>query len=223
MILSLSEEHFLEYTVKQLDNLFPDNDMVRAGDIADGFKDALKRVDFCFSHVSLPHYFDGENTRLNHLFGDQYMILIWFLANALYKRHGKNKVSDKLYLLNKALFSLDCMYDTALPDIFLVFHGAGTMLGKASYQDFFVVLQGCTVGSHKGNYPVMGKGVSLTANSSVIGNCHLGDRVTISTRVALFEKDADAGSTIFMDWDKGGLMVKKTSQCYAQQFFNVKL
>ena len=97
-------------------------------------------------------------------------------------------LANKLYCLNKVLHGLDCMYDTQLPDIFLLFHSSGTMLGKAKYSDFFIALHGCTIGSHKGRYPILGKGVSITANSSVIGDCYIGNRCTISTRTTIFQK-----------------------------------
>jgi serine O-acetyltransferase len=132
-------------------------------------------------------------------------------------------MANKLYYLNKTLHGLDCMYDTKLPDIFLLFHSSGTMLGKASYADYFVALQGCTVGSQKNNYPVFGKGVSLTANSSVIGKCLIGDRCTLSTRTTIFQKDMANDSIAFLDFESGKLKTKLTKECYAQQFFNIDL
>jgi serine O-acetyltransferase len=115
------------------------------------------------------------------------------------------------------------MYDTDLPDIFLVFHSVGTMLGKAKYNNYFVVLQGVTVGSHKGEYPVFGKGVSITANSSVIGKCEIGDRVSVSTRTSVFSRNIEADNTIYTNPDTGIVEVKSTKIPYAQQFFHTDL
>ena len=149
-------------------------------------------------------------------------MFVWYLANQVYKKYGKNSVSDKLYYLNKSLNGLDCMYDTKMPDIFLLFHSVGTMLGKATYADFFVALQGCTVGSQKGNYPIMGKGVSLTAHSSIIGNCTIGDRVSMSSYTSIFEKNIESDNIVFKNED-GKLQIKPSNTSYAQLFFNVDL
>jgi serine O-acetyltransferase len=115
------------------------------------------------------------------------------------------------------------MYNTSMPDIFLIFHGVGTMLGKAHYDDYFVVLQGCTIGSHKGEYPKFGRGVALAANSSVIGNCVIGDRVSISTRTTLFQKNIEKDQTAFIDYGNGKLNIRQSNSCFAQNYFNVDL
>lgn len=220
MILSLQEDILRTYVSKQVNNLFPDNSAV---DIEiEMIRGALKRIDHCFSHVTLKHYFNGKETIFNHLYSDQYVMFVWYLANEIYKKYGRNTVSDKLYYLNKSVNGIDCMYDTKLPDIFLIFHGVGTMLGKASYSDFFVTLHGCTIGSQKGDYPVMGKGVSLTAHASIIGKCTIGDRVSISAYSSIFNKDLESDRVVFKD-DSGLTQIKQSNNCYAQQFFNVDL
>jgi serine O-acetyltransferase len=143
-------------------------------------------------------------------------LLVW-------KESVNENLASKLYYLNKSLHGLDCMYDTKMPDIFLVFHGVGTMLGKAGYSNFFVALQGCTVGSHRGNYPVFGSGVTLTANSSVIGNCTIGDRVSIGAETLVFEKDIESDNAVFINSATGATDIKSSGTAYAQQFFNVDL
>jgi serine O-acetyltransferase len=150
-------------------------------------------------------------------------MFLWYLSNTLWREGYDNITCSKIYYLNKVLHGLDCMYDTLMPDIFLIFHSGGTMLGKASYSDFFVALQGCTVGSQKGNYPVFGKGVALTANSSVIGKCTIGDRCTVSTRTTIFQKNIENDNTAFLNFETGQLQFKISKSCYAQQFFNIDL
>ena len=90
-------------------------------------------------------------------------------------------------------------------------------------QRSFVVLQGVTVGSNKGKYPSFGKGVGLTANSSIIGDCNIGDRVNLSTRATIFDKNLEDDTTAFTDVDTGGLKTKKSKKSYAQQFYNIDL
>jgi serine O-acetyltransferase len=114
------------------------------------------------------------------------------------------------------------MYDTNLPDIFLIFHGAGTMLGKAVYSDYFVVLQGCTVGMNRGKYPVIGKGVALTAHSSLIGDCVVGDNVTLSSYTNLIDKNIEANTVVYKN-DDGAYGFKQSKNSYSAKFFTEKI
>jgi serine O-acetyltransferase len=114
------------------------------------------------------------------------------------------------------------MYDTKLPDIFLIFHGVGTMLGKATYNDFFVALQGCTIGMNRGKYPIMDKGVALTAHASLIGNCNVGKLVTISSYTSVIDKNIETSNVVFKN-NNGELVCKPSVNSYAQSFFNIEI
>lgn len=220
---SLSIDELSIYVSKQLNSFFPDQEYVDLKKEKEFVVEALERVEFCFKHVTLKHYFNNNVVNFNHLYSDHYVMFIWYLSNSVYKNKGRCSLANKLYYLNKILHGLDCMFDTEMPKIFLLFHSTGTMLGKAKYDDYFIALQGCTVGSQKGSYPVFGKGVSLTANSSVIGASLIGDRCTISTRTTIFQKNLENDITAFLDFNFGIIQFKKSNKCYAQQFFNVDL
>ena len=223
MLLSLPKDELQSYTSAQLNYFFPDKDTVKLANYSNIVNLALDRIDFCFGKTSHSRYNNSGQTILNHLYTDQYLMFVWFLANTFWKEKGKNIISEKLYCLNKALHAFDCMYDTGLPDIFLIFHAAGTMLGKAKYDDYFVALQGCTIGSHKGKYPVMGKGVSLTAHTAIIGNCTVGNRVSLSAYTSVFEKDIPDDTVVSADKETGQKSFRYSKNPYAQQFFNVDL
>jgi serine O-acetyltransferase len=221
MKTSLSKYLLQEYTSRQLNHFFPDDDIVDLKAYRSAFDLALDRLEF--KHCTLKHYNDGTDVKFNHLYSDHYVMYLWFLSNSIWKLDQEKPLCNKLYYLNKAINGLDCMFDTTLPDIFLIFHGVGTMLGKAVYNDFFVVLHGCTVGSHKNKYPVMGKAVSLTANSSIIGDCTIGDRVNIGSGSRLFKKDIASDHSVAVDFETGRMESKTSNLTYAQQFFNVDL
>lgn len=219
MKISLSKSELCDYTSAQLNHLFPDpfsinlkNDFSKEVDLA------IFRLENCFKEISLKHYNDGEQTHLNHLFTDQYLMYVWFLANTIFKENPNKNICNKLYGLNKSLFAFDCMYDTELPNIFIIFHGAGTMLGKAKYSDYFIALQGCTIGSHKGKYPILDKAVSLTAHSSIIGDCSIGKRVSIGSYSNVFKKNIENDHVAIRN-ENGELSVKSSPNNYAQQFF----
>jgi serine O-acetyltransferase len=114
------------------------------------------------------------------------------------------------------------MFNTELPDIFFISHGLGTILGKAHYKNFFVAMQGCTVGTD-GNfdYPVFGKGVSLTSNSSVIGSCNIGDIVTISSRVSLYKNNIPSSSLVYNNISTGLLTIKNSQNHFINKVFDM--
>jgi serine O-acetyltransferase len=219
MITSLSFSELIDYTSRQLNHFFPDKETIDLNEYKNCVQLSLDRLDYCYKKVSLKHYFNGTDTLFNHLYSDQYVMYLWYLANSIWKETQDKSICNKLYYLNKSLHGLDCMYDTKLPDIFLIFHGVGTMLGKATYSDFFVVLQGCTVGMNRGKYPVMGKGVALTAHSSLIGNCTTGDLITVSSYTNVLDEDIATGTVIFKTND-GSIQKKASINSYAQTFFN---
>ncbi len=219
MKLSIPIEDLCNYYVQQLNNFFPDKNIIGKEEISRVLDLSLDRLNYCFKHVAFNRYNDGEQTLYNHLYADHNIVFIWLLSSTAFKVSENQNLSSKLYYLNKVLHSFDCMYDTALPDIFLIFHGAGTMLGKAKYADYFVALQGCTVGSQKGVYPKMGRGVSLTAHSALIGNCDIGDRVTIAAYTSVFEENISNDKIVFRNKRIGSLELKESNECYAQQFF----
>ena len=115
------------------------------------------------------------------------------------------------------------MYDTELPDIFYISHGIGTMLGKAIYGNFFIAMHGCTVGTYNGKSPVIGKGVTLTAHSSIIGNCNIGNNVSISNYTSVFERDIPENTLVYTDSNTGQITLKPSRSTFAKQVFDVKL
>ncbi len=219
MILSMPADRLCTYFSSQLNTFFPDDHLVKPADLKRVLDIAVDRLHFCFKHVAFNRYCRDGETYYNHLYSDHNIVFLWLLSNTAFKETENQSIAAKFYYLNKSLHAFDCMYDTKLPEIFLVFHGAGTMLGKANYNDFFVCLQGCTVGSHKGLYPTFGKGVSLTANSSVIGGCHIGNRVSVSTRYSVFQRIYLLTWLVYMNLETGGIEKKLSKQCFAQQFF----
>jgi serine O-acetyltransferase len=223
MILSLNKADFCNYTSKQLNNLFPDPHIVDLKEYKSVFDKCIDRVEYCFDKVISPRYKKNDQSYLNHLYSDHYVMYLWFLSNTIWKETENINLASKLYYLNKALHGFDCMYNTSLPDIFLVFHNSGTMLGKAEYSDYFVALHGCTIGSNKGKYPKLGKGVSLTAHSSIIGDCEIGDRVSISAYTSIFEKKVSSDTVVFKNSITGLIETKDSKKCYAQQFFSTNL
>jgi serine O-acetyltransferase len=221
MISSLTTQELLLYTAKQLDHFFPDG-RGTPPNFQKYVQIALSRLEHCFCHVANHRYYAGGQAQFNHLYSDHYMPYLWFLSNTIWRNDGDPALSNKVYYLNKSLHGFDCMYDTALPDIFLIFHGCGTVLGKARYSDYLVVLQGCTVGAHHGRYPNLGRGVALTAHSAVIGGCDVGDCASVGCYTTIFARDIPRDTTAYRD-TTGSIVIRPGVTPFAQQFFTTPL
>ncbi|OXM14120.1 hypothetical protein [Paenibacillus herberti] len=222
--LSLSVDELKQYVFNQLNNFFPDKRLFMHDKLFDqSILLALDRTEFCFRHITLKSFhYDGE-TFFSHFHSDQYTIFLWFLSNSLLKVFNDTEIASKVFYLNKILNGVACMYDTKLPNIFLIVHGGSIVLGKANYSDFFVCYQGCTVGAIKGVYPTLERGVAMAPQSSIIGNCIVGAGSTIGNQALLRNQSLLNQSLYYRDTSTGSHMIQNTSKSWAQSFFNVPI
>lgn len=227
MNLSLSVSELKEYVSKQLDNFFPDQYRFDGVDVDKALDMALQRMEYCFKHVSQPHYFKEGNVCFSHRHSDQYTAFLYFLSNSLWLESQNKPLCDKLFLLNRALNAVFVSYKCELPDIFIFDHAVGTVIGNAKYSDFLVIFQNVTVNTGDDNGvwipPELGRGVFLGAGAKIIGNNKIGDFVSIGVNSCVFKIDVPDNSIVFTD-SSGKLNIKENkNQCYAQNFFNVDI
>jgi serine O-acetyltransferase len=219
MQTSICQDKLVDYVQAQLNAFFPDGYSVNRDVLVRGSSDALLRLEQCFLKVRVKKYFDGGHALFDHLYSDQYLMFLWFLSNSLWRKGVDQNTLNKVYLLNKCLHGFDCAYDTALPNVFIVIHGVGTVLGKAQYLDYFTVYQGCTVGQTQGRYPRLGRGVGLGAGASIIGDCLMGDFASIGAGCTLVNFHVENNSSIFRD-PTGALVVREGAPAtIARQYF----
>jgi serine O-acetyltransferase len=222
--LTLTIDELGTYVLQQLNNFFPDNRYFHQDPLfKQSLNQALERTEYCFKHVALRAYHQSGTTYFSHLHSDQYTLFLWFLSNSVWKIYQDLDIPAKLFNLNKTLNGVICMYDAEMPDIFLVLHGGGIVLGKATYSDFFVCYQGCTIGAINGVYPKLGKGVVLAPQSSVIGNCNVGNLVTIGNGALLRNRNINSESLYYRHIDTGQHIVEETRTPWAQSFFNIPI
>ena len=197
MIQSLDNHSLTEYITAQINIFFPDK-KIKTVLLYSFVKQAIGRVEYCFSKINNKYFFDGKNIFFNHLHSDQYAIFLYFLSNTIWMEERDDILAGKAYYLNKVLHGLDAFYEIILPDVFLLVHPVGTILGRAKYDDFFVVYQRVTVGGNTDlEYPIFGKGVALYGESAVIGNCRIGDGCSISYGTIVMEKDIQSNMVVF--------------------------
>jgi serine O-acetyltransferase len=185
-----------EYVRKQLAGFFPCEDEGDAALLRRSIEKAMPRVELCFSRVRHGAFKRDGFPAFNVFHSDQYAMFLWFVSNEVFREAGAHPLAQRLFCLNKALHGLNCLYDVELPPIFLFVHIVGSVIGKATYGNHFVALQGCTIGAVRGEYPVIGEGFIMSTGCSVIGRCKIGDRVMLGPSTTLFNTDVEPGTLV---------------------------
>jgi len=215
-LCSLEKKNFINYLLLQKRNFFPDNLEIKKDIIENAFSGAIKRYQFCAAHINNKYFRVDDSVILNHLHADQYCMFLYFLSNEFFI-NGEIAAAERFYFLNRALNSVDIFYEVELPKVFLLGHPIGTVLGRANYGDFFRVSQGCTVGNNHGIYPVIGKGVAMYANSSIIGNSNIGDYNHISANTTIIDRNTPEDRVIFKEL--GSIKSKPVKNRASQMYF----
>ena len=157
---------------------------------------ALQRVEHCFSSIHRKYYEDGGVTLFDHLNGDHAAAFLYLLGNTVWHETGDERLPTKLFYLNKIMHGLDLYFSVPMPDVFLLVHPVGTVLGKARYGEYLVVYQNCTVGADTDVYPRFGDGVILYSSSSVIGDCTVGDNVVFAANSMVVDLDVPRDTVV---------------------------
>ena len=180
------------------------------------FDYALKACEENFSHSDNKYFWIEENgvraCRFNPYHAVQYMIFLYYLSHDIYQNTNIEQLCDKIYYLNKIFHSVDLFYAVDLPAHFGAEHPIGTVMGRAKYGNGFFFYQGCTVGGTRdrhGNlyYPVLGENVHMFANSSILGNCIIGNNVNIGAGCIVKNQDIPDNSIVF--GESPNLILKK--------------
>ena len=178
------------YVARQIGTFFPDGRPVPAAALQPYMEAALERTRVCFSGIEKKKFRDGEQVMFNYLHPDHYAMFLYLLANTVSRRDRGNPLAFRLFYLNKVLHGLDAYHDTELPEVFQFMHPVGTVLGQASYGNFFCVYQGCSVGSDEDQtFPEFGDYVVLYAGAAVIGRSRIGNNVVIGAKTLILNSD----------------------------------
>ena len=95
------------------------------------------------------------------------------------------------------MHGLDLFYSVKLPEIFLMVHPVGTVIGNAAYQNHSVFYQNVTIGSNPdGKYPVFSGPAIFFSGSSVIGDCLVGENVIFGANTFVLKSNIEANSLV---------------------------
>ncbi len=197
MRLSMTQENLVVYVATQVDKFFPDGNISRAP-LNQNVNETLERVENCFNHIKVKNYHNGHEVLFNHLHSDQYATFLYFLSNTIWQKTSDAQLASKFYLLNKVLHSIELFYEIMLPDIFLLAHPVGSILGHANYSDYLVVFQHCTVGTNiEFKHPTLDKGIVLFGGSTILGDSHIGSNTWIQIGTRIMDKDVPNNQIVF--------------------------
>jgi serine O-acetyltransferase len=196
MHLAMGVDELAEYTSAQLNNLFPDRCPASRTSLRPYIERSLERVEYCFERIALPAYGEHGRARFDPFHADQYCQYLYFVSNTVHRLEGDPRLAAKLFTLNRALNAFNCVYDTELPDIFLVVHGMGTVLGKAKYANYLLVAHNCTIGAIGGVFPHMSEKLILSAGASLIGDSLIGENVMVEPNCSLVKTSVPANTRV---------------------------
>lgn len=200
-IKSLENNNLAGFIASQLNHFFPDNHPIKDGDIIEYINDAEVKAFKCFKGIPKKYFNEGNKVFFNHLQSDQYAMYLCMLSRFIYENYKNEKLATKIYYLNKALHSIDIYFRTELPDIFLFVHPLGSILGRAKFADYFIMYQNCTVGClNEGVFPIFTGKTIMYSNSSILGNCTIGDNVCIASGTSVVNSDIPSNTIVMGEY-----------------------
>lgn len=177
---------------------------------------ALEKTKDGFEGMPNPRFCVDGKAQFNPYMSVQWMIFLYRLSHEIYVCAEDNtpKEADLVYYLNKIMHSNDWFYAIDLPVHFMCEHPLGSVLGRAEYGDYFVIYQGTTVGGNRSKgelyYPVIGENVMMFANSTVLGDSHIGNNVIISAETYIINETIPDNCIVFGRSPK--LIIKKKAE-----------
>lgn len=195
MIVSIPQSEIVSMLVHQLKAFFPITDEEKKI-LARLMGGVNARVEYCFERNSNKYYHRDGLPYFNPFHAGQYTIFLYFYSREVFL-DGHPLLADKVYYLNKIMNSCDLFYEVELPNYFSLDHPQGTVMGRAKYSEGLSFAQYSTVGNNKGIYPIIGKNCRMCMNSAIIGNCHIGDNVTIGAGALVKDTDIPSNTLVF--------------------------
>ncbi len=196
---SISEKDLSIVLAKQINNMIPDINQLSDIDLLPYVQTGLARLYNCFKGINNKYYSEGDDVSFNHLHSDHYCSFLYLVSNEAYLDNAL-ELATKLFLLNKYLHCLDLYFSVRLPEVFLLVHPVGSVIGNAQYSNKIVIYQNCSIGSvfkdGKYIYPKFGENIVLYSRTSVIGECNIGSNVIFGANSFVIKADIPNNSIV---------------------------
>src|SRR5690606_21727478 len=201
------------YVRRQIEQVFPLQNMPDLSLIDQYVSISLRRLSRCVNEIKV-----WESDQFDVLHSSQYCTFLYYLSNTIWKETGNQDVCTLLFLLNKALNSIDLFYEIEMPEVFFIGHSVGIVLAKATYGNYLVLYQNSTVGKNHGVAPVIGEGVVMYPNTAIIGRCTVGDRTILSQGTSVINRDTPGDCVAYAGGD-GNLVFKPAKRDVLNDIF----
>ncbi len=167
----------------------------------------LERVEKCFRKTANKYYHKNNQIYFNPYHSGQYNIFLYYLSNSIYKEYHDLILADKIYYLNKIFNACDIFYEVELPEVFMLDHPVGSVIGRAIYGNYFNFSHGCTVGGNNDLYPTLGENVSMMSDSKIVGTSLIGNNVILAANSYIKNENIPDNSIVF--GSSPNLIIKK--------------
>lgn len=211
---TITSEELKKYIQSQISHFIPDRiDVMESLKIEDIGK-ALDKCEICFSHIKNSAYSDENgNTFFSYLHADQYATFLVILACNIWKERQDKNVCDRIMYLNRVLHSFMMSYKCHLPDIFMLGHPVGSVIGNAEYSDYLYISQNCTINTgtvdENGNCtPKIGKYFAMGAGAVLVGDKPIGDNCSIGAGAMLYNTALEDNSIVINNC--GSMEIRKS-------------
>lgn len=189
---SISEKEMCFVLARQLNNMVADINQSSEHELLPYIQSAFKRVFNCFAAIKNKYYQENDDVYFNHLHSDHYCSFLYLVSNEAYLNNNI-ELATKLFLLNKYLHGLDLYFSVKLPEVFILVHPVGSVIGNAEYSNKIVIYQNCSIGSvvqdSKYIYPKFGENIVLYSKTSIIGECKIGNNVIFGANTFVIKSD----------------------------------
>ena len=212
MLLSLNKNDLFKYTTNQVNKFFFDGANVTENDFDNYINDTIDRLFICFKEIEKPYYYMDDKITFNHLHSDHYAMFLYLLSNTIWQIDKNEILASKIFLLNKALHGIDAFYAITLPEIFLFVHPLGTVLGNASYSNYLVVYQNCSVGATEELvYPTFEGETILFSKSTVIGDCNIGSNTILGANSFIINTNVEKNIIVVNNYPNNRFLLNEKS------------
>ena len=207
MIFETTKEAIIKGMIHQLTSFFSiSTDEINI--INASSDDVFRRCDICFSKNKNKYYSKQGEAYFNPYHSGQYTVFLYYFSNTIFKKAKSHiKLADKVYYLNRIMNACDLFYEVELPEIFMLDHPLGSIMGRAKFGNYFEFSQNCTVGNNNNIFPVIGEHVTMLANTTILGNSKISNHVILGAGACVKDQDVPENSLVF--GSSPNLIIKK--------------
>ena len=209
MIFEMPKEDILKGLISQLTSFFSVSG--EETNVLNSLSETVfKRCEINFSKNKNKYYSKSGEAYFNPCHSGQYTVFLYYFSNTVFKNESHHiRLADKIYYLNRIMNACDLFYEVELPEIFMLDHPLGSVMGRGKFGEYFAFSQNCTVGNNNNIFPVIGKHVTMTANSMILGNSKIGNNVILGAGACV--KDQNVPDDSFVFGSSPNLIIKKRS------------